>query len=141
MAAVVVGAQALALIALALADLLNLESDRVGLGLGVAVVFLFLGVGLLAAAVMLQRGRGGARGPLVVAQLISLGLAWNLRGAEGPAAGPAWLPAVLAISAGVALGCLIAPPVNAALAELAEADLSEGEADPDGHHRGSRATD
>ncbi|WP_040320069.1 hypothetical protein [Aeromicrobium marinum] len=111
-ASVLVTLQALALLGLAVADLGQLSGERLGLGVSVALFFVAAGLGLVAAVVALNRGAGGARGPLVVAQLISLGLAWNLRGADLGDAGLPWVPAVLAGGAVVVLACLLAPPVN-----------------------------
>ena len=71
-AATVVALEALVFIALAVADLTGLVSDRVGLGIGIAVVLLVMGVGLVIAAVGLLRRSHTARGPIVVTQLIGL---------------------------------------------------------------------
>ena len=105
--------QALALIALAVLDLTYLVSDRIGLGVGIAVLLLVFGSGLAVAAVAVMRGRHGGRGPVLVAQLISLGLAWNLRGSGDDVM--RWLPAALAVGALVVLVCLFSGPGRRAM--------------------------
>ncbi|OUZ11235.1 hypothetical protein BHE97_05170 [Aeromicrobium sp. PE09-221] len=74
-------AQAVVLLGLAVLDVTHLVAGRVSLGVGIAVMLLFFGGGLAIAAIAVMRGRHGGRGPVLVAQLISLGLAWNLRDA------------------------------------------------------------
>jgi hypothetical protein len=94
---------------LAVLELFSVSSDRVGLGIAAT---LFLGVvaaGLLWAAWRVVAGDAWARSPLVFAQLIQLGLAWNLRG------DPAWLSPAVALPALVVLACLLSPPVTRAL--------------------------
>jgi hypothetical protein len=56
-----------------------LDSDRLVLGLTTAVFFLGYGGGLIACAWGLNTVRAWARGPVLLAQLIWLGLAWNFR--------------------------------------------------------------
>ncbi len=68
------------------------------------------GLGQAWAAVALLKHRIGARGPLVATQLIQLGLAWNLRGAD-----IGWLSPVLAVAALVALVGLLAPSTTRTL--------------------------
>lgn len=116
-AATVVGLQALTFLALAVADLTGLASDRVGLGLGIALVLVLLGVGLLAAAVGLLRGRHGARGPAVVTQLIGLGLAWSLRHPDANTGDNRLVAAAIAVSAVVVLACLATRAAREALAD------------------------
>ena len=69
------------------------------MGVTTAVFFLAYGGGLLACAWALRGRRSWARGPVVLAQLIQLGLAWSFRGS-------APLALVLAL-AGVALVVLV----------------------------------
>ncbi len=97
LAAVLVAAEALALLALAGAELAALSSDRIGLGVVTAVFFAVCGLVLGWAAWALWRGIGTARGPVVVAQLIQLGLAWSTRSEA---------PAVAVLLAGCALAVL-----------------------------------
>ncbi len=105
--------QAAALLALAVLDLTHLVADRASLGVGIAVMLLVFGGGLAIAAVAVMRGRHGGRGPVLVAQLISLGLAWNLRDAgEDVVRG---VSPVLALAALIVLGCLFSGPGRRAM--------------------------
>ena len=52
------------------------------MGLTTAVFFAAFGVLLMACGWLITRGHTWARGPILLAQLIGLGLAWNLRGGE-----------------------------------------------------------
>ena len=109
--AVVVSVEALIFAALAVLELLNVSSDRVGLGVGVTLFLVVIAAGLWFASWRVAHGDVWARSPLVFAQLIQLGLAWNFRG------DPAWLAPLIAAPAAVVLACLLAPPVNRALNE------------------------
>lgn len=64
----------------AVAEALSITSDRVVLGLTTTVFFALSGGGLLLCAWGLQRTRPWARGPVLLAQLVWLGLAWSFRG-------------------------------------------------------------
>jgi hypothetical protein len=79
-------------------EIANLSPDRVTMGVTTAVFFLVAGGGLCACAFYLQRRSTWARSPIVLAQLIQLGLAWNFR-----AAPTTWLAVVLAVVALVVL--------------------------------------
>lgn len=115
LASAVVVAEALVVLALAVADLANISGERLGLGIGVAIFFGSYGVGQLVAVVLLNRGVAGARGPLVLTQLIQLGLAWNLRDVDFGDVGIPGISAALVVSAAVVLICLLAPSVGRAL--------------------------
>lgn len=117
LAAVVVAGQALVFLVLGVLDLTGLVPGRVGVGIGIGVLLLLMGAGLLAAAWGLMRGAHAARGPVVVAQLIGLGLAWSLR-TPAPNTGDNRAVAVaIAVSALVVLGCLATGPARRALAD------------------------
>jgi hypothetical protein len=116
-AATVVALQALVFIVLAVVDLGGLASARVAVGVGVGVLLLILGVGLGAAALGLLRGAHAARGPVVVAQLIGLGLAWSLRTADPDTGDQRGIALAIAASALVVLGCLATGPARRALAD------------------------
>jgi len=94
---------------LAVLELFSLSSDRVGLGVGATLFLVIVASGLLWAAWRVVAGDAWARSPLIFAQLIQLGLAWNFRG------DPAWLTPAIALPAVVVLACLLAPPVTRAL--------------------------
>lgn len=72
-----------------LGELVHVDSDRLVMGLTTTVFFLAYGIGLVACAWGLQHVRTWARGPVLLAQLIWLGLAWNFRHGE------TWVIAVL----------------------------------------------
>lgn len=76
----VVVAQAAVLIVYAVLEALALTSGRVAMGLTTGVFFLIAAGALLTCAAGVWRRRSWARSPLVLAQLIALGLAWSFRG-------------------------------------------------------------
>ena len=78
-AASVAGVQGLVLVVLAVLEAASIEGDRLGLGASTAIFFGVYGVVLLAAAWGVHRCAGWARGPVLITQLICLGLAWNTR--------------------------------------------------------------
>ena len=86
--------------------LLTLIADRIG----IASFLALYGLTQLFAAWKLLGWHAWARGPLLFTQLVQLGLAWGLRGAQEQ-----WLAILMAVSAAIALGCLIAPAVTRAL--------------------------
>ncbi len=57
----------------------SLDSDRLVMGLSTGVFFLAYGVGLMFCAWGMNTVRPWSRGPVLLAQLIWLGLAWNFR--------------------------------------------------------------
>ncbi len=70
--------EAFVLAALGVLELANLRSIRLTMGLTTSAFFLAAAAGLGWCAWSLWRGRRWARGPVVMAQLVQLGLAWNL---------------------------------------------------------------
>ena len=78
-AASLVAVQGFVLVALAVLELVNVSSERLSLGVSAAVFFLVYGGLLLLCAWALTRQQGWTRGPVLITQLIQLGLAWNLR--------------------------------------------------------------
>lgn len=108
-AAVIVSLEGLAFAVLGVLELFSVSSDRAGLGIGATVFLLIIAAGLLWAAWRVAAGDAWARSPLVFAQLIQLGLAWNFRG------DPTWLSIAIAVPAVVVLACLLSPPVTRAL--------------------------
>ncbi len=109
MAAAIVSIEAVAFAVLAALELANVSSDRLGLGIGTTLFMVAIAVGLLWAGTRVVIGEAWARSPLVFAQLILLGLAWNFRGDA------AWVTPSIAAPALVVLACLLAPPVTRAL--------------------------
>ncbi|MDN5852216.1 MAG: hypothetical protein L0K86_05085 [Actinomycetia bacterium] len=106
----VVALEALTLLALGIAELLSVEADRVGLGVSTAVFFLVIGGGLGWCVRGLWRRSSWVRGPVVLAQLIALGLAWNFRTVS-----PKVIAVALLIAAIVALVAVLSPATTAAL--------------------------
>jgi hypothetical protein len=95
---------------LAVLELLALSADRLSLGLTVALFFAVYGVGLVWCAWAISRRRVGARGPVLLAQLIQLGVAWSFRGS------PTTIVAVaIAVVAAVVLAGMLHPATVAAL--------------------------
>ena len=111
-AASLVAVEALLLLGYAVLELASMSSDRVAVALTTAVFFAAYGVLLLAAAWAVTHGRSWARSPIVLAQLIQLGVAWSFRGGETTAAAVA-----MAVVAVVVLVGLLLPSSIDALAE------------------------
>jgi hypothetical protein len=79
-AASLVAVEGALMLAYAVLELSSLDSARVALGLTTSVFFAGYGVGLLVCAWAVTRGHSWARSPIVLAQLIQLGVAWSFRG-------------------------------------------------------------
>ena len=79
-AASLVAVEGALMLAYAALELSSLDSARVALGLTTSVFFAGYGVGLLVCAWAVTRGHSWARSPIVLAQLIQLGVAWSFRG-------------------------------------------------------------
>jgi peptidoglycan/LPS O-acetylase OafA/YrhL len=65
-----------------LGEAVSLDSDRLVMGLTTAAFFMAYGVVLLVCAWGMNNIRPWSRGPVLLAQLIWLGLAWNFRSGE-----------------------------------------------------------
>ena len=65
-----------------LVEAVNLHSDRLVMGVTTGVFFVACGVGLVLCAWGLNKVRPWSRGPVLLAQLICLGLAWNFRSGD-----------------------------------------------------------
>ncbi|MBZ5734285.1 hypothetical protein K8Z61_07235 [Nocardioides sp. TRM66260-LWL] len=97
-----------ALVALAALQLASFSGDRATLGVTTAVFFLlFAGVLGLAARALAHR-QTWARGPVLLAQLIVIGLAWNFRADVGVAL-------VLLVVGAACLGAMVQPATLAFL--------------------------
>lgn len=116
MAAALTALEALALVALGVVELAHLRTMRLTMGLTTSAFFLVAAVALAWCAWSLWNVRRWARGPVMMAELILLGLAWNLRGGE-----TTLLAVVLAVVALVAIGGLLHPASTAVLEEDARA--------------------
>jgi hypothetical protein len=103
-AAVLAGLEGITFVLYGLAVLAAISGARATMGVTTAVFFLVYGAGLAVAAWALSRARSWARAPIVLAQLIQLGVAWSFR------SGAATLLAVaLAVVALVVLGGVLNP--------------------------------
>ena len=111
-AASLVAVEGLVLVGYAVLELVSTSGDRVALGVTTALFFAAYGVLLLAAAWAVSHGRSWARSPIVLAQLIQLGVAWGFRGGDTTV-----VAVVLALVSAVVLVGLLAPVSVAALAE------------------------
>jgi peptidoglycan/LPS O-acetylase OafA/YrhL len=105
--------EALMMTGLGLLEIASLNSGRLTMGVTTASFFLGAGVALAWCAWSLWRTRRWARGPVVMAQLIVLGLAWNL-----------WDGATKPLSAGLAVVALV---VIAGLVHPASTQVLEGD--------------
>lgn len=81
-AAAVTGLEALVLAVSAVLEMANLSPERVTMGLTTSIFFLGYALGLALCAWMLTRLAPWARAPVVLTQLIQLGVAWSFRGGD-----------------------------------------------------------
>lgn len=104
--------EAVALLGYGIAELASVTSGRAALGISTAVFFSLCAGGLCLAARGLLCRASWSRGPVVFAQLVQLGIAWNLRGAQ------LWpVAAGLAVVAAVVIMAVLAPATTRALGE------------------------
>jgi len=109
-AASVAALEGLMLVALAVLELFSLTSGRLTMGLTTATFFAAFGVLLMACGWVVTRGQTWARGPILLAQLMGLGLAWNLRGGE-----TTLVAVVIAVVAAIVIAGMLHPASVAAL--------------------------
>lgn len=101
------------LLGLAALETASIDADRVSLGVSTAVFFALVGAAVLTCAWGLFGLRSWARGPVLLMQLITLGLAWNVK--------DVWVVSVvLAGGALVALAGMLHPDTMRALGALPE---------------------
>jgi hypothetical protein len=82
----------------------NVHAERAAMGITTAAFFAILGGALIGAAWLVVRGRTGARSPIIVAQVMFLGLAWSFLGGA-----TTWVAVGLGIVAIVVLAGLFHP--------------------------------
>jgi hypothetical protein len=111
-AASLVAVEGLLLLAYGVLEAANLHADRVAMGVTTAVFLAALGLLLIACAWVVVRGRAWARSPIIVAQVLFLGLAWNFLGGA-----TTWVSVALALVAVIVLGGLLHPASIDALSE------------------------
>lgn len=102
--------QSVAALIMGLLEVASFSGQRAAMGVTTAIFFIAYGAFLIIAARQLTRLSPWARGPVLLAQLIWLGVAWSFRGG-----GTTWLAVILAASALVALWGLLHPDSRAAL--------------------------
>lgn len=107
-AASLVAIEGVLMLVLAVLEAASLSSG----GVVLAGFFLVYGAGLLLCAWSVYRRQSWARSPIVLAQLIWLGLAWNLRGGDGT-----WASVGLAVVAVVVLAGVLHPASIDALSD------------------------
>lgn len=88
----------------ALMEMGSLSSERLVMGLTTAAFFAVYGSGLLVCTWQLTGGHSWARSPIVLAQLIQLGVAWSFRGGD-----TTWVAITLAVVALVVLAGVLHP--------------------------------
>lgn len=93
-AAALCAVEAVGLLVAAVAEGVAFDPDRAVMGATTTAFFAAYAVALLGCAWAVTRGRSWGRSPLVLAQLIQLGVAWSFRGGS-----TTWLAAVLAVVA------------------------------------------
>jgi len=96
---------------LAVLELAALSEGRVTMGLTTAVFFAGYGAALVLCAGAVLRRHGWARGPILLAQLIQLGVAWSFRGDQTTAVAVA-----IAVVAAVVIAGIVHPASIDALA-------------------------
>lgn len=118
-AASLAAVEGMLLVLYGVAEVFALEGARAVMGVTTAVFFLVYGAGLVFCAWRMVRGASWARSPVVMAQLIQLGVAWSFRGGESDL-----VAAALAVVAVVVLVGVFHP---ASLRALSGEDGTAGE--------------
>jgi hypothetical protein len=81
-AASVAGVEAALLVLYGIAEIAAVDAARAVMGVSTALFFLVYGAGLAYCGWAMSRGRTWARSPVVMAQLIQLGVAWSFIGGD-----------------------------------------------------------
>ena len=100
-AASLVAVQGALLLMYAVLELGSISSDRVAMGITTTAFFVVYGAVLLLCAWSLVRRRSWARSPVVLAQLIWLGVAWSFRGGNTTVVAIALAVTAVVVMAGV----------------------------------------
>ncbi len=111
-AASLVAVEGVLLLGYGVLEAAHLHHNRAAMGVTTAAFFVLLAVVLLGCAWQVTHGRSGARSPIIVAQVMFLGLAWSFRGGD-----TTWVSIALAVVAVVVLGGLLHPASVDALAD------------------------
>jgi lipoprotein signal peptidase len=88
----------------ALGELRNLSSERLSAELAIVAFLALYGAALLYCSWQLSRARTWARGPVLLSQLLQLGVAWSFWGGS-----TTWLSVTLAVVALIVLAGLLHP--------------------------------
>lgn len=112
MAASLVAIEAILLVLVGVAEVAAIAGSRLAMGVTTALFFLAYGAGLGYCAWSVNRLRSWARSPILLAQLIQLGVAWSFRGAPWT-----WVALALAVVAVVVVAGLFHPASIDALSE------------------------
>jgi hypothetical protein len=115
LAAGVTGLEAVVLVVLAVAEVFSLASSKLTMGVSTSLFFVVYGVALGVFAWLLGRLHSWTRAPVVLTQLIQLGVAWSFRSGATTA-----VAALLAVLAVVVLAGIFHPASVRALADPEE---------------------
>jgi hypothetical protein len=107
-----VALEAVSLVIFGVVELRSIEASKLTMGITTSLFFVVYGVGLAVFAWLLHRLQSWTRAPVVLAQLIQLGVAWSFR-----SGGTAFVAAVLAVTAVVTLAGIFHPASLRALDE------------------------
>jgi hypothetical protein len=114
-AAVLVAVEGTAIAVLGAAEALHTTSARVVMGVTTSLFFVGFGLALVACAWGLGRVATWARGPVLIAQLIALGMAWSFKDPD------TWgISVLLAVPAVAVLVAMLHPATIAALYDHAD---------------------
>jgi hypothetical protein len=116
-AASLAGLEGLLVLGYGVLEATHVHAQRVAMGITTSAFFLILGGALAASAWLVGRGRPGARSPIIVVQVLLLGLAWSFRGGS-----TTWVAVALATLATLVLAGLLHPASTTALTALSEDD-------------------
>jgi hypothetical protein len=100
-AAALVVVEAVLLVVYGVVLLSDIHAQRLAMGATTSVFFILYGVGLVGCAWALRGRRSWARAPVVLAQLIQLGVGWSLRGGSTTVASVALVVLAVLVLAGV----------------------------------------
>ncbi len=112
LAAALVTGEGLVLLGYGIAEFASVTPGRVALGVSTATFFCVTALGLLLAGRGLWRRASWSRGPVVLAQLLALGVAWSLKDTHLRP-----LSVGLGVVAIVVLVAVLAPATTAALGD------------------------
>lgn len=100
-AAALAGVEGALIVLTGIAELTSLQGNKAVMAATTAVFFLVYGSGLAFSAWRMHRGESWARSPVVMAQLIQLGVAWSFWGGSSTAVAVALGLVALVVLAGV----------------------------------------